>query len=65
MSYQDWYSTNVEAPRKRMKTMTITICKTCCEELVLTDSKYYGNGDHDQCEYIKDSCKFCCQCGGH
>jgi hypothetical protein len=48
-----------------MKTMTITICSTCCEELVLIGSKYYGDGICDQCEYIKDSCKFCCLCGGH
>jgi hypothetical protein len=48
-----------------MKTMTITICSTCCEELVLIGSKYYGDGICDQCEYIKDSCKFCCECGGH
>jgi hypothetical protein len=48
-----------------MKTMTITICSTCCEELTLTSSKYYGNGVNDECEYTKGSCTFCCCCGGH
>jgi hypothetical protein len=49
----------------KMRTTIITICKTCCEELTLIESKFYGRGINDQCKYEKDSCRFCCECNGH
>ncbi len=45
-----------------MKALT---CATCCEEMTLPTSKFYGNGVADRCPYTLRKCKFCCQCGGH
>lgn len=43
----------------------IELCETCWEQITLVGAKNYGDGVSDQCEYRKEFCKLCCDCGGH